>query len=212
MQQKEHDNFFEEGKFQFGYNSNNAFLWSDITGLIALFHSCFERIKAKDRKKKIDKIISSFEWFEHYKDKVTGRRVLSETRLIEYRHELVTAIYLAQSNYDVIFAPKALFKRDHKMFDVFIIRDSIILKADLKCISSKNSDTITKRIKLGSEQASTIVILINSNINKNPLIDGLRSGVKRNSLIKEVMLFYRGKFYKLTKTVILTKEIYNIIK
>jgi hypothetical protein len=179
--------------------------------IIPLFHACFERINAVERKKKIDKLLTSFSWHEHYKDKITGRRVLSEAKLIEYPHELTTAKFLTQSNFDVIFAPKAMFKPVERKFDVFLIRDTIILKADLKFISSKNTDTIAKRIKYGSDQASRVVIHINSDINKKELINALRSGVERNNLIKEVLLFYRGKFYRLRKLQILSKAILKLI-
>lgn len=100
--------------------------------------------------------------------------MLAESELIEHKHELTTATLLAKINYDVVFAPKAMFSRNEKKFDVFLIRGSIIFKADLKSISSKNPDTIANRIKGGSEQASRVVIDITSDIEKNVLIDGLR--------------------------------------
>lgn len=187
-------------------------LRSDNSDLIHLLKSCFDRIKAVERKNKIDRLMFSFPWHEHYKDKVTGRRVLSEIKLIKHPHELATAILLAQSNYDVIFAPRALFTRDAKKFDIYLVRDNIILQADLKNITSTNPGTIAKRIIGGSDQASRIVIHINSGINKKDLIDGLRGGVERNRLIKDVLLFYKGKFYILPKTLILSKEIFKILK
>jgi hypothetical protein len=93
-----------------------------------------------------------------------------------------------------------------------MIRDTIILKADLKYITSKNPDTIAKRIRGGSEQAPRIVVDISSNINEKELIDGLRSSVERNSLIREILLIYKGKFYRLPKTLILSKAIFKILK
>lgn len=187
-------------------------LRSDNTGLIALLHSCFACTRAVDRKKKFDRLMSAFSWHEHYKDKVTGRRVLCISKQMEYQHELTTAIFLAQTNYDVVFAPSALFTRDVKKFDIYLVRDNIILQADLKNITSTNPGTIAKRIIGGSDQASRIVIHINSGINKKDLIDGLRGGVERNRLIKVVLLFYKGKFYMLPKTLILSKEIFKILK
>lgn len=114
-------------------------------------------------------------------------------------------------DYHVVFAPKAMFLRNEKKFDIFLIKESSIFKADLKSISSKNPDTIANRIKGGSEQASRLVIDITSDIEKNDLIDGLRSGVERNDLIKEIMLLYKSKFYRLPKDLILSKKIYNIL-
>ena len=138
--------------------------------------------------------------------------MLSETEFIEHKHELETAILLAQVNYDVVFAPRGMFKRQEKKFDIFLLRDTVILKADLKNITSKNPDTIAKRIKGGSDQANRVVIHINSDIEKRDLIDGLRSGVERNSLIKEILLFYKRRYYRLPKSLILSREIFKILQ
>lgn len=85
-------------------------------------------------------------WIEHYYDRPSGRRVLAES-VIEYPHELRTAIALAQIEYHVVFAPKGMFKWDEKRFDVI-----------------------------------------------------------------KVLLFYKGRFYKLSKNLIDSKRIYEIIK
>jgi hypothetical protein len=53
---------------------------------------------------------------------------------------------------------------------------------------------------------------INSDIDYKRLIDGLRSGVSKNNLIKEILLFYNHKFYSLPNKVILSKNMYNIFK
>ena len=115
-------------------------------------------------------------------------------------------------NYDVVFAPLGTFKRDQKRFDVYLLRDTIILHADLKCISSKNPLTIAYRIREGSDQASRVVIEIVSDIDKKTLIQGLRSGIHRNDLIREIFLFYRKKFYRLPKSLIESKRVFDILK
>lgn len=212
MQQGEQDEHFEPERMEVAYQPEKGILWADITGLIPVFHACFERISAAHRKKQIEKLLAASEWFEHYKDKGCGRRVLSETEFVEHQHELNTAILLAQIDYDVIFAPRVMFTREEKRFDVFLIRDAVILKADLKSITSKNPDTIAKRIKGGSDQASRVVVHITSDIEKKAIIDGLRSGVERNSLIKEILLFYKGKFYRLPKALILSRNVFNVLQ
>ena len=212
MQSEQPGDLLEPQKVETGYEPGSSFLWSDITGLVALFQTCFEKITAAKKKKQITALLADSKWFEHYRDKSSKRRVLSETELIEHQHELTTAIALAQINYDVIFAPRAMFNREEKKFDIFLLRDTVILKADLKSITSKNPDTIAKRIKGGSDQASRIVVHINSDIEKKNLIDGLRSGVERNSLIKEILLFYKNRFYRLPKTLIISREIYKVLK
>ncbi len=115
-------------------------------------------------------------------------------------------------DYDVVFAPAGIFPRGGKRFDIYLLKDIIILEADLKCISSKNPLTIAYRIKEGSEQASRVVLDVKSIIQAKDLIDGLRSGTGKNSLIKEVLLFYRNKFYILPVNLIWSKRIFDILK
>jgi hypothetical protein len=160
----------------------------------------------------INKILSLSAWKERYKDHSTGRRVLSEKAAIEYDHELRTAICLAQMHYDIIFAPLGMFQRDQKKFDVYLIKNTVLLEADLKCITSMNPDTISKRIIGGSEQASRLVVDIRSNILSVNLIDGLRSGTEKNPLIKEILLLYRKRLYVLPKTLICSKRIFEVLK
>ena len=93
-----------------------------------------------------------------------------------------------------------------------MFKDTIILEADLKCIASKNPLTIAYRIKEGSEQASRVVLDIVSDIDRNTLIQGLRSGIYRNTLISEILMLYKKKFYRLPKSLIMSKRIYEIIK
>ncbi|HTD94199.1 MAG TPA: hypothetical protein VK644_10320, partial [Chitinophagaceae bacterium] len=147
-----------------------------------------------------------------HSERSTGRTVLAEKETLEHRHELQTAKALTQKNYDVLFAPAGMFGRADKKFDVFLIRDHIILKADLKCITSKNPDTIANRIKGGSEQASRLVVDIVSNIERKTLIDGLRSGVTGNAMIKEILLFYNRHFYRLSKEEIISRRIFDLLK
>lgn len=91
-------------------------------------------------------------------------------------------------------------------------RGHIFLEADLKCITTSNPDTIGKRIKEGSEQATRIVLDITSAIRKKELIIGLKTGCGRNDLLKEILLFYNSSFYCLPKTLILSKNIFSVIK
>ena len=212
METEDQNEFIDDRKIELGFEPDTFFLLVDITGFLSLIQSCFEKAGAIHRKKRIASILSSKDWVIHYQDPQNGRRVLAESDLIKHKHELVTATYLAKMNYDVVFAPKGMFKREEKKFDIFLLRDTIILKADLKSITSKNPDTLAKRIKSGSDQASRIVIDINSDIEKKGLIDGLRYGVEKNEIIKEILLCYKGRFYRLPKNLILSKHIYKLIK
>ncbi len=184
----------------------------DVTLFASAIRAYYRSINAKNKRKEVARILALADWFEHYKDKTTGRRVLSESSRIEHEHERQTAISLAQMNYDVVFAPSGLFKRDQRRFDVYLLRDVIVLEADLKCIFSLNPDTIGQRIVGGSDQAPRLVVDIRSSISIKDLIDGLRSGTVRNDLIKEIMLFYKKKLYILPKSLIKSKRIFDILK
>jgi len=192
--------------------SEGGFLLIDITLFASVVKAFFDSTDKKIKKRQVDKLLGNSEWVEHYINKKTNRKVLSESFFIEHKHELETAIKLTEVNYDVIFAPRGLFKRDDKKFDVFLLREHILLKADLKTITSKNPDTIARRIKDGSDQASKIILDIRSDVSTKTLIDGLRSGSTKNALLQEILLFNRNKFYVLSKKQILGKNIYSIIK
>jgi hypothetical protein len=157
-----------------------GWLLVEITGFIAAVRAYYKSINAKSKRKEVERILALSDWCEHYKDKQTGRRVLSE--------------------------------RDQKRFDVYLLRDTIILEADLKCIFSKNPDTIGNRIVSGSDQASREVLDIRSDLQLNDLIDGLRSGTGKNKLIKEILLFYKNGLYILPKNLIWSKRIFDILK
>ena len=114
--------------------------------------------------------------------------------------------------YDILFAPKGMFARHEKRFDVFIIKGTIMLKADLKAINSQNPDTIANRIKEGSNQASRIVLHILSGVSAKILIQAMRSGCYKNPTLKEIFLLYKGNFYVLPVNLITSKRIFSILK
>ncbi len=187
-------------------------LFFDITLFTSLLKLCFEAISVKQKQVAIKRLLSSFEWVLLYQDKTSGCSVYAERAELEHKHELKTAKALAQKGYDVLFSPKAIFHRTEKKFDVFLIRGHIILKADLKSISSKAADPIANRIINGAEQASRVVIDIVSDIRKRDLVDGLRSGVEKSNSLIEILLFYNSRFYRLNRNEILSKKIYDIVK
>jgi hypothetical protein len=135
----------EPERFISTYQPANTIVYSDITGMVALIQACFKYISSVHKKEQIKKLLSAKDWYEIHKEAKTGRRVLSSSAVMEHEHEKVTAIILTRMNYDVIFVPTAMFNRAEKRYDVLLLRDTIILKADLKCIHSKNPDTIGKR-------------------------------------------------------------------
>jgi hypothetical protein len=204
----------EEKPIALGFDPENTSirLLIDITVFISVIKAYYNAVNVKNRKLEVQKILSLPHWHEHYKDKKTGRRVLSELSRIEHEHECRTAISLAQMNYDIVFAPGGMFQRGAKKFDIYLLKDSIILEADLKCISSQSPLTIAYRIREGSEQASRVVVHITSDLDGKILIQGLRSASYRNRLLKEILLIYKRKFYRLPKTLIMSKRIFDILK
>lgn len=214
MEQDRHTESGEEqNRIEIGFlpEENSPGLLVNIDFFILAVKAFYKAADSRERKYQVQRILTAKDWIEHYKDKHTGRRVLSESISIEYDHEKLTAISLTQVNYDVVFAPKGMFRRNDKKFDIYLLRDSIILEADLKCISSKRPDTIADRIIDGSEQAGRVVLDIRSDVQSKDLIDGLRAGTGKNNLMKEVLLFYKGKFYKLPRNLIWSKKIFGIL-
>jgi hypothetical protein len=184
---------------------------------IALFKDAvqefFSGADKKVKKELIDKIWACCDWYVHHIDKGTGRGVYAEAPdSIEYKHELQTAICLTQQGYDVLFAPSGMFQVSEKKFDVFLIKGTIMLKADLKAITSKHPDTIAYRIRYGSTQASRVILHVVSDISPKVLIDALRSGCYNNSNLVEIFLLYKKCFYKLPKNLITSKRILEVIK
>lgn len=149
---------------------------------------------------------------KHYENKGTNCVVMAICDQFEFQHEFHTCIKLADQGYNVVLLPNGYFTRNEKKFDVFLCRNHMLIESDLKCINTKNPDTIAVRIKGGSEQASRLVLDIASNIEKMPLIDGLKSGCERNAIIEEIMLFYNGNFYRLPKNQIESRNIYRVIE
>ena len=142
-----------------------------------------------------------------------GRQIFKHfyTKIID--HELLTAEKLTEVNFDVIFAPKGMFSKGQKRFDVFIIiNDCVVIKADLKANFEPTQNAIFKLIESGNKQAENIVLDINSTITRNDLIDGLRSGLSVGRNVKTIMLFYKKKFHNFDRNAIFSKSIYQILK
>jgi hypothetical protein len=196
------------------YDTKSATFYNDIafgftTALTLISNAIDKNVKAKE----IKKLLNNPDFHTLYTDKITQRKVVAEFKEFEFKHEETTAIKLCSIGFDVIFAPKGMFGRKDKKFDVFLTKDNILLKADLKFVSSTNPDTIQNRIMEGANQATRVVLDIESNILPNKLIDGLRNGVKNCKLnIIEILLFYRNGYYKLPTNLIMSKKIYEIIK
>lgn len=184
----------------------------DITLFYSLLRPCFEAAGAKKRQKAINALLSSQEWVKLHTDRESECSVYTEKEDMDHAHEISTAKALAAMDYDVLFAPAGMFARDEKRFDVFLIRGHVILKADLKSLTTKNPDTIAQRIRGGCEQANRLVIDIVSDIEAKKLVDGLRSGVTGQSNLKEILLFYRNRFLRLTKQDIQAKSIYKLLQ
>jgi hypothetical protein len=181
---------------------------------VSLFKEMIQKIRIGNKDFKIENIAGLLKFdglVIHHRDKNTKRLIVAECRTFEYAHEQHTAKKITSVDYDVLFVPKGYFKREEKKYDVFLLRNHIILEADLKCIASINPDTIGKRIKEGSEQAKTIILDIHSAINKRDIIIGLKTGCTKNDFIKEILLFYNSRFYRLRKSQIMGKAIFDII-
>lgn len=209
LEEKNGPFFVAEKEFEYERRRRNIDI-ALFTGAVAEFFSVADR---KTRLEQLEKIFASCDWYVHHTDKRTGRSVYSEsTSSIGHKHELHMAVFLTQVGYDVLFAPKGMFSAQSRKFDVFLIKGTIMLKADLKCITSKHPDTIAERIKYGSTQASRVVLHVLSDTKPNKLVDALRSGCYKSSNLVEIFLVYKNCFYKLPKNLITSKRILEIIK
>jgi len=213
MKDKQQGDKVDESVIKIGYEQKKEALFLiDIVGFVALVTSCYDIVDRKLKEGRIKQLKAWPDLVEIYHSKQSGRSVLCESSNLEHLHEQRTTELLADVGYDVIFAPKGMFSRQEKKFDVFLLKSHIILKVDLKAVSSKNPLTIAKRIKEGSDQAPFIVLHICSDIERMALIDGLRSGVYKNKLIREIMLIYKKKLYRLPKNLVESWGIFDIIK
>jgi hypothetical protein len=195
------------------YDAKAAIFYNDIAfGFIATLHLINNAIDKNIKAKEIKTLLSNPNFHILYNDKITNRKVIAEFTKFEFKHEETTAIKLNSIGFDVIFAPKGMFGRKDKKFDVFLAKDNILLKADLKFISSTNPDTIANRIASGAMQANRIIVDIQSKILPNKLIDGLKSGIIKSKGLSEIILFYRNGYYRLPKNIIESDRIFDILK
>lgn len=198
--------------FDWWYQSKaRQFLFFDITIFFTLLKFYFEAINVKQKRTAIKNLLNSNHWRLLYKNKNSGCCVYAENENLEHDHELKTAKALAERGYHVLFAPKAMFRREDKKFDVFLIRGHIMLRADLKNIISKNPETIANRIAEGGQQASRVVVFIQSDLKRKALVNGLRDGIERSYSLKEIYLFYKNRFFQLNRKDINSNKIYKLL-
>ena len=89
----------KEKSLEIGFepSASSGMLLVDITLFLSVIKSCYDAVDKKTKKLQIQKLLDANDWVEHYKDKTTQRRILSESRLIEHKHELQTARVLTLS-------------------------------------------------------------------------------------------------------------------
>lgn len=176
-----------------------------------MLHSWVQAVGARNKRKAIEQLLASHDWIILHINRDTGCSIYTEKKDMDHALEIHTARALTAMDYDVLFAPAAMFSREEKRFDVFLIRAHVMLKADLKTVSSKNPNTIAKSITGGAEQASRRVLDIVSDISVRDLVDGLCSGIAGQKGLVEIMVFYRNRFHVLRKQDIIGKRIYKIL-
>ena len=148
-----------------------------------------------------------------YINEGNGKQVFKHTETKILEHEIITAKKLTEVNYDVIFAPKGMFKRGQKKFDIYAIyNNNVIFEADLKAnfVATKNS--IFNLIKSGDQQAKQIILEIKSSIKVDDLINGLKEGIREGRNVQTIMLFYKKLFFNLNRNTILSNKIYKLLK
>jgi len=197
---------------RFDYKASGV-LYSDVTGFISIINSIIEAGQKGIRSRLINELKEDKDLISDYINKDFGTQIFKHKPTKILMHEFVTAKKLTDVNYDVIFAPKGMFKTKDKKFDVFVIyKDKYLIRADLKANFEPTKNSIFKSIESGSKQAEHIVLDINSEISINDLIDGLRSGLIAGKNVKSVMLFYKKQFLNLDRNAVFSKVIYKLLK
>jgi hypothetical protein len=118
---------------------------------------------------------------------------------------------LARAGYHVVFPNKGDLGKGRKN-DVYLYdaKTYIQQKVELKSLFGHTADAVKSQIISGSGQAGIIAYDIQSNIKKNWLIEGLRSGWSNNT--KTILLSWKGQWYQISKVLLFTQDIYHTLK
>lgn len=204
--------FVENITMRYDYKTSGE-LYTDVTGFVSIIKSIIETGQKAVRIRLINELKTDKDLVSAYINKDFGTQIFKHEPTKILSHELDTAKKLTEVNFDVIFAPKGMFKTRDKKFDIFAIyKDKYLIKADLKANFEPTKNSIFKLVESGNKQAEHIVLDINSEISKNDLIDGLRSGLMAGKNVKSVMLFYKKQFFNLDRNAIFSKVIYKLLK
>jgi len=125
--------------------------------------------------------------------------------------EFQIAEKLARSGQHVLFPNQGDLGKGRKN-DVYLYdaKTYVQQKVELKYLSGTTAVTVKNQLIGGSGQANIIAYDIQSNIKKNWLIEGLRSGW--NSNLKTVMLNYKGQWYQVDYDLLFSDSIYTFLK
>jgi hypothetical protein len=197
---------------RYKFQSSRA-LYSDLTVFISIIQSIIELRQKVLRRKLIHELLMDKDLISIYINKDFATQIFKHipTKILD--HEFAAAIKLTEVQYDVIFAPKGMFKRGQKRFDIFVIqKDGVLINADLKTNFEPSKNAIYNLIKSGGKQADHIVLDIRSSIPVDGLVSGLKEGLRDEKRVKSVMLFYKKHFFNLDRNTILSKRIYKLLK
>jgi len=125
--------------------------------------------------------------------------------------EFQIAEKLAKSGQHVLF-PKLKDLGKGRKNDVYLYDSKTYIqqKVELKALFGTTAKTLESQIISGSGQASIIAYDIQSNIKKNWLIAGLRSGWNKN--LRSVMINYNGQWYQIDYDLLFSDNIYKFLK
>ena len=194
-------------------NNSSGTIYSDITGFVTVIQSIIESRKRKTRIQLIRQLKTDKDLIVLYVNSSNGNQIFKHEYTKIFDHELSTAIKLTDVGFDVIFAPKGMFKREEKKFDIYAVyKEAFLIKADLKANFVPTVNAVFKQIESGARQAEHLVLDIKSSIKRDDLIDGLRSGLKEGRNVKTILLFYKKKFHNLDRSIIFSKVIFKRIE
>ena len=195
------------------HDYKSGVLFSDVTGFVSIIKSIIDNRHLATRQNLIQELLTDKDLFSVYINADNGRQIFKHEYTIILDHELSTAKKLTEVSFDVIFAPKGMFKRGQKRFDIYAVhKDGNLIKADLKANFEPTKNSIFNSIKSGGKQAGHIVLEIKSAIQIEDLISGLKEGCRDEKNVKTIMLFYKKRFFNLDRNTILSKRIYKLLK
>lgn len=213
---KDNEKWFEQKEGILKVKSNSGIILFDPLGIKTfsdLTKNMIEKVAPTIRERGLKNYLS------HNKHETFVYRTIKKEKAnihiiqgAEYNQsEFHIAEKLVKSGQHVLFPNQGDLGKKRKN-DVFIydIKTFFQRNVELKSLFGETADTISSQIISGSGQSNIIAYDVQSNIKRNWLIQGLRSGWTKNT--KKILLNWMGQWYEIDKELLFSNNIYRILK